>query len=112
MTTAAELAGLAIGPVFDVFGQPAQIASGAASGEIITVVARTETEMADLLGRPVSRDALALRIRAADMAKVPDSTAIDLLDADGVPTERRIVQGEPAWADSRRLTAVIDTRPG
>ena len=77
----------------------------------ITVILSSASERGDGFGRPVIRHPRELRVKAENLPQLAAGTVVALLDSDGAEIERRVVQGEPEWADSRRLTAILDTAP-
>ena len=106
-----ELAALPVRAAFDTWGVPVLIASGAWAGDTVTGIPTHGTEDVSFGGRPTVRNSVTLKLRAADLEKMAAGTLFEFLDAGGEPVERRVVQGDPQWADSRRLTAVVDTAP-
>ena len=110
MTDFADYAAAAMSEVSGVFGESLLVASGGWSGAIVVAIVNSATEH-DELGRPVIRDARTIEVRAEDIEKLPAGTEIELLDSDGEPIERRVVQGEPEAADRARRSFLIDTRP-
>lgn len=104
---------------FASFGEPAVRWPGGGGDPVsMTVLRSVPDEAFDLVGRPVRLTATALRLTAEDAVAVADGDVIEVgvetdVEGLGVPGtgERRVVQGDPQAADSRRLTFRIDTRP-